>query len=70
MNATIDRIEEGIAVLITADGDPVRLTVPLSLLPPGVKEGDSVTLRIDREDGATETSKGRVSTLIEKLQHK
>jgi hypothetical protein len=70
MNATIDRIEEGIAVLIIADGDPVRLTVPASLLPPGVREGDSVTLRIDRDDGATETSKDRVSTLIEKLQHK
>lgn len=70
MKATIDRIEEGIAVLISADGDPVRLTVPVSLLPPGVNEGDSVTIRIDRDDGATKTSKDRVSTLIEKLQHK
>ena len=70
MKATIDRIEEGLAVLISADGDPVRLTVPVSLLPPGVNEGDSVTIRIDRDDGATKTSKDRVSTLIEKLQHK
>ena len=69
MNATIDRIEEGIAVLITAEGDPVRLTVPVSLLPPGIKEGDSVTLSIDRDNGVTKTSKDRVFSLIEKLRH-
>ncbi|MEI8331914.1 MAG: hypothetical protein WCF90_09775 [Methanomicrobiales archaeon] len=38
MKATIDRIEEGIAVLISSEGDPIRLNVPVSLLPPGKKK--------------------------------
>ena len=44
MKATIDRIEEGIAVLISIEEEPVRLTVPVSLLPPGAKEGDIVSI--------------------------
>ncbi len=70
MKATIDRIEEGIAVLISAEEEPVRMTVPVSLLPPCAKEGDSVTISIDRDEGATAASKDRVSSLIEKLKNK
>jgi len=70
MKATIDRIEEGIAVLISAEEAPQRMTVPVSLLPPGTKEGDTVTIGIDRDEGATAASKDRVSFLIEKLKKK
>ena len=70
MKATIDRIEEGIAVLISAEEEPVRITIPVSLLPPGAKEGDAVCIAIDRDDGATAASKDRVSSLIEKLNNK
>ncbi|MFA4850785.1 MAG: DUF3006 domain-containing protein [Methanoregula sp.] len=70
MKATIDRIEEGIAVLISVEKDPVHMTVPVSLLPPGTKEGDIVTIGIDRDEGATAASKDRVSSLIEKLKNK
>ena len=68
MKATIDRIDEGIAVLICVKEDPVRMTVPVSLLPPGAKEGDSVTLSIEPDDVATLASKDRVISLIEKLK--
>lgn len=68
MKATIDRIEEGVAVLISTDKEPVRMTVPVSVLPPGAKEGDIVSIAIDREEGATAASKDRVSSLIEKLK--
>jgi hypothetical protein len=70
MKATIDRIEEGIAVLISSEDEPARITIPVSLLPHGAKEGDSVTLSIDRDEGATAASKDRVSSLIEKLKNK
>jgi len=70
MKATIDRIEEGIAVLISAEEAPQRMIIPVSLLPPGTKEGDTVTLGIDRDEEATAASKNRVSSLIEKLQKK
>ena len=70
MKATIDRIEEGIAVLISAEEEPVCMTVPVSLLPPGAKEGDAVSIAIDRDEGATAASKDRVSSMIEKLKSK
>jgi hypothetical protein len=68
MKATIDRIDEGIAVLISAEEEPVRMTVPVSLLPLGAKEGDVVTIGIDRDEEATADSKNRVSSMIEKLK--
>ena len=70
MKATIDRIEEGIAVLICTDKEPVRMTIPVSLLPPGAKEGDAIIIAIDLDDGATAASKDRVSSIIEKLKKK
>ena len=70
MKATIDRIEEGVAVLISIEEEPARMTVPVSLLPPGAKEGDAITIAIDRDEGATAASKDRVSSLIEKLKKK
>ena len=68
MKATIDRIEEGIAVLISAEEEQVCMTVPVLLLPPGAKEGDAVSIAIDRDEEATAASKDRVSSLIEKLK--
>ena len=70
MKATIDRIDEGIAVLISAEEEPVCMTVPVSLLPPSAKEGDIVTIGIDRDEEMTAGSKDRVSSLIEKLKNK
>ena len=70
MKATIDRIKEGIAVLISTDKVPVRMTVPVSLLPPGAKEGDIVSIAIERDEGVTASSKDRVSSLIKKLKKK
>lgn len=70
MKATIDRIEEGVAVLISTDKEPVRMTLPVSLLPHGAKEGDIVNIAIDRDVRETAASKDRVSSLIEKLKTK
>ena len=56
--ATLDRIEEDLAVLVV---DGRELTRPLSALPEGVREGDVVdldTLEVDRE--ATEALREQV----------
>jgi hypothetical protein len=70
MKMTIDRIEGTIAVLISRGEEPVRVNVPVSLLPPGCREGDILTIRIERDDAATEAAKEQVSTLIKKLKNK
>jgi hypothetical protein len=68
MKATIDRIEGTIAVLISRDDESLRLNVPVLLLPPGCREGDILTIGIERDGTATEAAKERVSGLIEKLK--
>ena len=70
MKATIDRIEECIAVLISAEEEPVRMTVPVSLLPPGAKEGDIIILSIERDEEATAAARVRVTGLLDKLKKK
>ncbi|MFA6332434.1 MAG: DUF3006 domain-containing protein [Methanoregula sp.] len=68
MKATIDRIEEGIAVLILRTDEPLRFSLPLPLLPPGCREGDIVMLSIERDGPATAEAKDRVAGLIRNLQ--
>ena len=70
MKFTLDRIDEGIAVLISREEEPVRMTIPVSLLPPGVKEGDIVTLSIERDDEGTAAARIRVTGLLDKLKKK
>ena len=68
MKVTIDRIEGTVAVLISRADESVRVNVPLSLLPPVCREGDILTIRIERDIQATEAAQERVSGLIEKLK--
>ena len=68
MKVTIDRIEGTVVVLISRADESVRVNVPLSLLPPSCREGDILTIRIERDIQATEAAQERVSGLIEKLK--
>jgi hypothetical protein len=68
MKATIDRIEGTVAVLIPCEDESIRVNIPVSLLPPGCREGDILTIRIERDRAATEVAQERVSGLIEKLK--
>jgi hypothetical protein len=68
MNVSIDRIDDGIAVLIGMDDATVRMTVPVSALPPGSSEGDIITLSLERDGIATDAARKRVIDLQEKLK--
>jgi hypothetical protein len=70
MKMTIDRIEEGIAVLVSLEDKPQKVNVPLSLLPPDCHEGDIVTMQIGRDEEATAAARERVSLLLETLKNK
>jgi hypothetical protein len=70
MKATIDRIDEGFAVLISAEEDMVRITVPVSLLPADAKEGDSIMLLTEMDEAATSAARVRVTDLLDKLKKK
>lgn len=68
MKAVIDRIEGPLAVLIAREDESIRLTIPVSLLPDGCREGDILSIGIERDNQTTEAAKERVSALIEKLK--
>ena len=68
MNVTIDRIESGIAVLIGREDELVRMTIPVALLPTGLKEGDVLTLSFLLNEQETRAAKDRVATLQERLK--
>jgi hypothetical protein len=67
---TIDRIEEGIAVLLERDGETVKLTLPVSVLPKGSVEGDVISLIFERDETATAAARERVTHLREKLKNR
>ena len=70
LRVTIDRIEEGIAVLLVRDEEKIKINVPLILLPVGSKEGDILDIAITRDVQETEAAKERVTSLLEKLKNK
>jgi len=70
LKVTIDRIEEGIAVLLVRDEEKIKINVPLTLLPVGSKEGDILDVAIIRDLRETEAAKERVSSLLEMLKSK
>ncbi|MNS52287.1 hypothetical protein D3C72_849970 [compost metagenome] len=67
MRAYIDKIEGAKAELRLGDDEETRLVVPKSVLPKGVKEGDVLTLRFERDAAATRAEAEANDALREKL---
>jgi hypothetical protein len=70
MKVTIDRFEDGYAVLLARDEEDVHIDFPVRLLPDDCKEGDILDIEISRDEDSTEATRKRVSDLIEKLKNK
>jgi hypothetical protein len=70
MKVSIDRIEQGIAVLIPQEDPRKHITVPAGLLPAGCREGDILSLTLEADPGATVAAKDRARSLIGRLQKK
>lgn len=70
MKATIDRIEGSTAVLIALDDETARINLPVSLLPPGWREGDILTIGIERDTTGTKEARERISGGIERLKNR
>ena len=60
----IDRIEEGIAVILLNDGD-YQLNYPAELLPEGLGEGDYIILSLKKDDEKQEAMLGEALALME-----
>lgn len=68
--ATLDRIENKIAVLLVGPEESTTISIPLSLLPKSSKEGDILNIDIAKDVQETELAKARVSSLLDKLKNR
>lgn len=67
MKVTVDRFEGEIAVLLVRPEENYQILFPRSMLP-GVGEGDLLEITVRKDEGETEETRERVSSLIEKLR--
>ena len=67
---TVDRIEEGYAVLLLRDEESTTLNWPLETIPFSVSEGDILTFEIEKDEEEREAARERVKSLLQKLQEK
>lgn len=67
---TVDRIEEGYAVLLLRDEESTTVNWPLETIPFSVSEGDILTFEIEKDEQEKEAVRERVKSLLQKLQEK
>ncbi|HQD25077.1 DUF3006 domain-containing protein [Methanoculleus sp. DTU007] len=67
---SLDRIEEGLAVLLLREDESVRFTLPSSLLPKDAREGDILEIAIHRDVAATGEARRRIAERIARLRAK
>lgn len=65
---TVDRIDEGVAILILEGEENSRVTLPVTHLPPETREGDVLTLTLERDPYATQAALDRSAALIARLR--
>lgn len=66
-SAFLDRREGDMAVLLLGDDQRHAVSVPSSFLPEDAKEGTALTVTIAVDEGATESARARVSSLLDEL---
>jgi len=66
--ATVDRIEDDFAVLILHGAPSGTFMIPAALLPEGCREGDTVTLILERDPAGTQGERERIAQQIERLK--
>jgi len=66
--ATVDRIEDSVAVLVPEGRPGARLTLDRSLLPPSVRDGTVLRIRIVLDRRMTNESKREVAGIQAELE--
>lgn len=70
IRVTVDRIEEGKAVLLVRESETDAILWPMRALPEGVREGMILKIRVEPDEEATQAAKKRVENLLKKLVSK
>jgi hypothetical protein len=67
-SVTLDRIEDGRAVLLLDEDASVDILVPMYLLPEGAREGEILIIDIKRESGDAEEEAKRIIESLGRLK--
>jgi hypothetical protein len=67
INAMIDRLEDGIAVIFLGDDEDVMLELPTCYLPDDIEEGDILTFKVSVNSRKTKRAKNKVAGMLKKL---
>jgi len=67
MRVSVDRVEEGMAVLVPREEVPGSILWPISLLPPGVREGVILELEARVDEAETARVMRRAQELHDRL---
>ncbi len=67
--AYIDRIENGLAVIVLGDEDGVQFDLPLDHLPPGAKAGEHLVINILLDEQGKDATLRRITKLRNDLEH-
>jgi len=67
MRAFVDRIHDNLATLLLGDDESMSITLPVSCLPEGAKEGAVMRLVFELDSDATAAGSERVSELMDQL---
>ena len=70
VQATIDRIQGDVVVLVVDTRNPQTITLPTALLPGGCREGDIIKLTLEPDPDATRTGRERIAGTIDRLTRK
>ncbi|HZP83436.1 MAG TPA: DUF3006 domain-containing protein [Chthonomonadaceae bacterium] len=65
----LDRIEDGIAVLLCGEEPVYEWPLPQAFLPDGAREGEWLECRLTRDVQTTQETKARNASLLEQLLH-
>jgi hypothetical protein len=67
LRALVDRIEDGMAVLLLGEDESVTIALPCAWLPAGVHEGVVLRCDVAIDQAATDEAKRQVHTLLKEL---
>jgi hypothetical protein len=70
IKVVIDRIEEGVAVIVLYDDDSVRFNLPVKYLPGGARAGDHFEIGFKRDDSGRDSEREKIDDLLGELTGK
>ncbi|HKG22860.1 MAG TPA: DUF3006 domain-containing protein [Blastocatellia bacterium] len=67
LKVEIDRVEDGLAVIVLSDDDKVKFNLPVKYLPDGARDGDHLRVTFKLDEKSRGEQKARVSDLLKEL---